>query len=336
MFDIIELNETGTEEIKLEKAETTPSSSTGTTTRILTSTVSTRPKEILQTTAASHSQLPEQVASAESVTMKQINSSVKNEKILANLSFQSIKKMFSDKDLHKEKTINDLSTKEDDKLFSKEVEMLPDLQNSLIKLNRTNRKELPIRQELNDDKERLEDLNKSKLVKEEFIPNRDQHIEIKIRGTDDVNSTSIFITTRKPDQINETSKAFESAAPKLIAKKPYVELPEDTSTQNNNFLIDPKIENLNVNAPENNESELFVPAPSKYPERLQQSPEKSVLITEQPQQKSSEETPIGKKITQSATEDPVFHPQKKPNRKRQLTKAPSRSFYPYFFSRVLG
>lgn len=331
MFDIIELNETGTEEVKLEKAETTPSTSAGTTARILTST-SVRPKEILRTTAVSQNQLPQHVASVENDTIEQINSSTKNEKILAN--FQSAKKMFSDKDLHKEKTINDLSTKEDDKLLSKEVEMLPDLQNSLIKLNRTNRKELPIRLELNDDKENTENPNKSKLVKEESTRNRDQHIEIKIRGTKDVNSTSIFITTRKPDQINETAKNIESLPPKPLARKQYVEWP-DTSTQHSSFLIDPKIENLNINAPENNESEVFVPSPSKYPERLQQSPEDSVLIKQQ-EKSLSDEIQLSTKPSQVATEDPTFHPQKKPNRKRQLTKAPSRSFYPYFFSRVLG
>lgn len=364
MFDIIELNETGTEEVKLERT-TTSSPTTGTTVHISASTTSAASQETTHTIPVLHSKVPQQVASEENVTLVLITNYTNSGKALANLKLQPIKKMFGDKDLHKEKTVNHLSTKEDDKSLSKEVEMLPDLQNSLIKLNRTNRKELPI-QELKDDKEIIEIFGKSKLAAEESdhnvkklparmkldndvnssIPklvkensdddNRNQHIEIKIRRTDDINSSSIFVTTKKPDQINETSSNVETLPSKPAVKKQYVEWPEDSSTQHN-FLIDPKIENLNINAPENSESEVFVPSPSKYPERLQQLPGESVLIKQQPQEKSLlGETQAAKKSSQDTTEDPSFHAEKKPNRKRQLTRPPSRSFYPYFFSRVLG
>lgn len=128
-------------------------------------------------------------------------------------------------------------------------------------------------------------------------------------------------TSRKElPMVQETNTAATKAAT--------LELVQDAKLNVEDILIDPKMEDLNANFSENNESEIFIITPTKVlPERLQKQ---DVKDTTTPalgvQNATSTEEPL----------EPVPQPHPKPNRKRQLTRPQSRSFYPYFFSRVLG
>lgn len=325
MFDIIELNETGTEEVKSERTVTTPIISLTKISTVVPNAAIVRSTENQRSTTAYPKELPLPVSSAEKS---------QNKTTIRTSEVQSIKEKFESKDLHREKNFNDLSIKADDKSFSKEVEILSDTQYSLIKLNRTNRKELPQIRELNGDKEHKEDVNKLRLVKEKNVHIDNPSIEANLIDNDKISSTSSSLLTviKRMEKIEKTSN--RNSTSKLASGKQDTEWPEETSTQYNGFLIDPKLENLNLNVPENNESEAFLPLLSKFPERLQQSLEKT---KQQPHQLVLGETQIAKTSSHETTEAPQpTTPQKKPNRKRQLTRPQSRSFYPYFFSRVLG
>lgn len=131
-------------------------------------------------------------------------------------------------------------------------------------------------------------------------------------------------------KLNKTSKKElkanieDSNKPAIVTTATTLELVQDTKPNNiEEVLIDPKMEDLNANFSENNESEIFIPTPTK-------------ISTEHLQNKE-DKTLTGQKVI--ATEEPlepIPQPHPKPNRKRQLTRPQSRSFYPYFFSRVLG
>lgn len=130
-------------------------------------------------------------------------------------------------------------------------------------------------------------------------------------------------------KLNKTSKKelkenIEDSKSAIVTTAATLELVQDPKSNNiEEILIDPKIEDLNANFSENNESEIFIPTPTKISsERLQNKEDKT--FTEQ------------KVIATEEPLEPIPQPHPKPNRKRQLTRPQSRSFYPYFFSRVLG
>lgn len=129
-------------------------------------------------------------------------------------------------------------------------------------------------------------------------------------------------------KLNRTSrKQLQSAQlnkEELPTTTTKLELAEDQKSTNEDILIDPKLEDLNSNFSENNESEIFIITPSKIvAERMQKESNsaKESFETSTAHEESVESIPL---------------PQPKPNRKRQLTRPQYRSFYPYFFSRVLG
>lgn len=129
-------------------------------------------------------------------------------------------------------------------------------------------------------------------------------------------------TSRKEVVITQENRATTTAATLELVQEPKSE----------EILIDPKIEDLNANFSENNESEIFIITPTKTvaPERLQSENDSIKLFTKP----SLEEQKIAS--TEEPLLEPIPQPHPKPNRKRQLTRPQSRSFYPYFFSRVLG
>lgn len=121
MFDIIELNETTLENIRSKDA-------------VATTTENAPPTNDFYTTVIYHKEPPENVVENSSTPVE------KQEKKLVTPTFNS--RELSGK-APKVKTTNDLVPRENDKTLSKEVEMFPVLTNSLQKLNRTNRKEVP-------------------------------------------------------------------------------------------------------------------------------------------------------------------------------------------------
>lgn len=114
--------------------------------------------------------------------------------------------------------------------------------------------------------------------------------------------------------------------------KTILELVRNPKSNIEEILIDPKIEDLNANFSENNESEIFIPIPTKMLSEQQENnllKQENTLLTKSA---IEEQKPT---ITEEPLQ-PIPQPHPKPNRKRQLTRQQSRSFYPYFFSRVLG
>lgn len=139
-------------------------------------------------------------------------------------------------------------------------------------------------------------------------------------------------------KLNKTSKKeltgnIEDSKPVISTTAAMLELVQDPKSNVEEILIDPKMEDLNANFSENNESEIFIPTPTKL---------SSELLQEQNDANKKDES-LTKSVVEeqnvTATEEPlepIPQPHPKPNRKRQLTRPQSRSFYPYFFSRVLG
>lgn len=137
-------------------------------------------------------------------------------------------------------------------------------------------------------------------------------------------------------KLNKTGKKELKASNKVVTTTAAtLELIQDPKADVEEILIDPKMEDLNANFSENNESEIFIPIPTKTtPERLQKQDDSIVIKEDKTPSKLVVEKP--KTATEQPLE-PIPEPHPKPNRKRQLTRPQqSRSFYPYFFSRVLG
>lgn len=140
-------------------------------------------------------------------------------------------------------------------------------------------------------------------------------------------------TSRKQLSMAQEAKSESNISKDLVSTTPTIHLMQESIANTEEILIDPKIEDLNANFSENNESEIFIIAPTKIAERLQKesdSPKDNKLLTvsvgEEQKLMGTTEEPM----------QPAPQPHPKPNRKRQLTRPQNRSFYPYFFSRVLG
>lgn len=361
MFDIIELNETGTEDTRPRKDTST------------TSIASPPPKLPLSTktnptTATTLPETPtETIPTTTTISQKRpllksplpTNAPQKNpEESKIPMASKTTKKP-SPKEIappktyaHKEMNINDLQSLEDDKSLSKEVEMFPIDANSLVKLNRTFRKELPKLESIREDNS----VRKTSLVKKE-----NEKVFADQKAFEHVTITLHKETTKMqiaPTSLVATAKKNQELL-KIFPKHESLEIDEPIKPKD--ILIDPKISDLNLNASENNESEVFQAPASKTPERLQSPPQTTLdpsktakILPLQPQNPTATSSPSPSpttppslrpqnlpKLAQTppSTEEPlepVPQQQPRPNRKRQLTRPESRTFYPYFFSRVLG
>lgn len=221
------------------------------------------------------------------------------------------------KDFHSRKTQNDLSPKDDDKTLSKEVEMLPPgiSVNSMMKLNRTNRKELPVIEDFDDSNDEI-DLDIDNKLPYEKSYERHQTVEIKLHNDQNKTKSVIFVTTK----FSEKSKKIKET--KNVATQ--TELPKITST-------DPPatLETLGISTtgfPDKYLKEKFLP------KTLQET---EVISSKKPEIETSEsEIEALESTGESMFLEPQIQP--KPNRQRQLTRPQRKSFYPYFFSRMLG
>lgn len=368
MFDIIELNETGTEDTKSRKETSTTSiasppprlpleTKTNPTTSATTPKTPTKPTAVTPTIYQKRPLKTPLSTDAPLKTPEKTKSSIKKS---------------SPKDIpppktyaHKEMNINDLGSLEDDKSLSKEVEMFPVDANSLVKLNRTFRKELPKMESIKESNSIKLKTAQEKKENEKVIDQKAfEHVTITLHKETtklQIAPTSLVVTTKKSQELLKKHESLEFDEP--IDPK--------------DILIDPKISDLNLNVSENNDSEIFQAPASKTPERLQNFPQdaqttnlppKTTQIFEKTRQKAQKLTnptlitpkntspitlpsKIDKNLfkllqtsqTPSSTQEPTEEPlepvpqqQPRPNRKRQLTRPESRTFYPYFFSRVLG
>lgn len=151
-------------------------------------------------------------------------------------------------------------------------------------------------------------------------------VQITIAGTTGTNAQPkiIDVTTRIPDTV-----------PTIATITSKTKIPEDktlsTEGPTTNIMIDPNIMKLNKAGIPNNDSE---PITIKNPiEKLSTKHEETTLT---PTSNDEHKTSSSSNSAESVTEhDP--EPMPRPNRSRLLTHPPQhRSFYPYFFNRVLG
>ncbi|KAI4466218.1 mannose phospholipase lectin receptor related [Holotrichia oblita] len=188
VFDIVEMNETGTEDNKVKETTVAPHTRSGNrfTSGSESPEFTTRNTDILYTTVMYNKEPTEE---ASPVTNEALRKSEQQKAAL--------------KDLHAQKTANDLSTKSDDKTLSKEVEMIPPgiAINSMAKLNRTNRKELPMIEDFDDSNDEI-DLDIDNKLPYEKAYTRHQTVEIKLHSDQNKTKSVLFVTTK----VNEKNK----------------------------------------------------------------------------------------------------------------------------------
>lgn len=259
--------------------------------------------------------------------------------------------------------------------------------NSMVKLNRTSRKELPDFNSTTSDEVKTEPVEVRNLT----LPDIDHRIvEITLFHEDrKKEGAKLYVTTKKHDKLkmwknpekvkaieleklkildNEKAKMFDVDKVKIIdgnkgrydtdrpdikeaylnaerlaSKRLPLEIQEMLNlTSPTSALIDPKLGDLNSNRSKNAQAERI---PIKY-----QAPTTTTTTTAAPEPSEEDEdehdhdhdtehehdeaTGMNKTM-----DDPVETPPEpgpRPNRSRKLTRPQRRSFYPYFFSRVLG
>ncbi|XP_077296250.1 uncharacterized protein LOC143918308 [Arctopsyche grandis] len=143
--------------------------------------------------------------------------------------------------------------------------------------------------------------------------------------------TSTMGTSEKPTVIEVTTRLPEAPSTVGPTLKPKVVEDKTLSTEGptTKIMIDPNIMKLNKGGTPNNDSESISANTTNTVEVTTKKVEENSQTTSE-ENKSSNSTETGDNIT-----DP--EPVPRPNRSRLLTHPPQhRSFYPYFFNRVLG
>lgn len=369
MFDIIELNETGTtgvEENKMDKDKTTSGISA-------TTSPITKPTGTVENTKITGNDFKPATTNSVKIelgTQSQVTSTSPTEGVVfTTVLYQKEPpgsgasstlvtntspgaSSSSKKDLHNFRTSNDLYGKEVDKTLSKEVEMLPVVPgSSYIKLNRTNRKELPM--VYDPDLSLSADVNldvDNHLSPTQEPPQGHHVVEIKLHDLHNRNltQTTFVVTTKRNGKDNtQHERQIETSATKeetLPPTKPIQTSPSPTH-QETPIEIDPKIHELNNKNLQHNKDSEMVTIPTRPINPIERFDEvsseeimrhqflpKPLLGTNQKMQKQDGST----KGSQEEPMEPEPEAQPRPNRQRQLTRTQRRSFYPYFFSRVLG
>ncbi|XP_018573339.1 uncharacterized protein LOC108912566, partial [Anoplophora glabripennis] len=230
-------------------------------------------------------------------------------------------------------------------IINKEVELYPIVRDPSLKLNRTFRKELP---PIPEDYSEIDTGKKlgSKLIdlsiSNDLSNPVSEHIEIKLQGKSKNNITeTLFITTSRR-HIENSKGQIEPNTTKHITEE--IEISEGQNNELPKYTaeIDPRIDVLNMNLTKNNESEMV---DNSLPEKVKEIPHITLPVTKKQFLPKSLAGGIEFTVTTTnseftdVSEDPLEtqpEEQPRPNRQRQLTRPQRRSFYPYFFSRVLG
>ncbi|KRT82590.1 hypothetical protein AMK59_4743, partial [Oryctes borbonicus] len=303
VLDIVEMNETGIEENKIKESTIAP--------HILSEThfgdsgtadVATRNTEFLYTTVMYNKEPTEET------------SPVTNEALR-----KSEQQKTAFKGVYSLKTLNDLSSKRDDKTLSKEIEMLPPgaAVNSMTKLNRTNRKELPMMEDFDDSNDEI-DLDIDNKLPYEKTYARHQTVEIKLHSDQNKTKSVLFVTTR----VNEKNKK----AKEMKNVQAQTEITRITSMDNPTTTLQ-TLGITTTDPPNRTLKEKFLPKALLH--------ETQIVSSKKPETQTPEE-----EIENfEGTGEPLYsepQAQPRPNRQRQLTRPQRKSFYPYFFSRMLG
>ncbi|XP_044267662.1 uncharacterized protein LOC123013291 [Tribolium madens] len=285
MFDILEINDTS-DDVKFAKEiiMETPQLETETTRSTLK--YNTENGENFYTTVVYHKEPPSEANFVTNKSVKKAKKEMLKEKDPKKLNHETI----TTNTKYLPKNLNKLEdNKQNEKTLSKEVEMFPLLTDPLTKLNRTYRKDIPVKTD------------------------KHQHVEVAW------DTKKLFITTKRTEVI-ETSTQSEKQNLELF----------NSGEEESLHKIDSKIDLLNNNISINNESET-VSVPKLEKNKVL---EDSDLMKKQFLPKSL----LGETKADTTSEplEPEPQAQPRPNRQRQLTRPQRRSFYPYFFSRVLG
>lgn len=229
--------------------------------------------------------------------------------------------------------------------ITKEVELYPIVKDPSLKLNRTFRKELPPLPDGYSEEETVNKFGTSKLI--DLSINNDlsnpisEHIEIKLQGKSKDNITETFFITTSRQHIVNPKEQIQPNRTRLITEEVEISEGQGTASPPSKPIdeIDPRIDVLNSNHTRNNESEMIG---NYLPEKMKEVPQTTLSIMKKqflPKSLVGETETIVSTTKAELTDDPLeAAPEEKPrpNRQRQLTRPQRRSFYPYFFSRVLG
>lgn len=261
----------------------------------------------------------------------------------------------------------DLTTSaEQEKTFMRAIE---NNSNSLVKLNRTSRKELPLL-DFNITSEEKDSLSlEDKVVttsasSKEIIEDNHDHrvVEITLMHHDnkDKEKGKLIVTTKKHEKLikmrKEKTKMDTTKGKNFLDKNVKTEKslkpdePNDKTlasevhsllqnkTQPEIKFIDPKLVDLNFNKSKNNNSEKVpIKIQAAQPTTTENSySNKEEINTEFDDYAKELEVSNPLKTTPEDPVEPEPEAQPRPNRNRVLTRPQRRSFYPYFFSRVLG
>ncbi|KAK5646513.1 hypothetical protein RI129_004977 [Pyrocoelia pectoralis] len=365
IIDVIELNETGTEETGTNKetSASVPQENKKFATSMLSTTSQPQIVKNLYTTVIYHKEPPEDLS-----IKKGAHETVKQSKQEVTPTFRIFESKSATNEKHKAKTINDLDS-DDDKDLTKEVEMFHVIPDSSIKLNRTYRKKLPLI-ERNITKEIDNILIKPDEVlpvqQESAFSNTDDFIiadensahkvvEIKLHKEGNKNSTrsKLFITTRISDRNKRVDKddhkinTTESERTDNSSQVKFDEVLNTTNieTEMKDIEIDSRINDFNVIniTTKFNNSEFVLPI-AAVEKQAEDDLDKKQIVQEEIANNTVDDLMVEESqeifsTISSVTGEPappIPQQQPRPNRQRSLTKPQRRSFYPYFFSRVLG
>lgn len=317
MFDIIELNETAVEESKASKTtDYNPQ-------QITEEKFTTVNSKNVQVTTTLYEPQPKNNVKVSDKLNKKYEGKSKTEYYKKSdpkkINFPSEKETRKIKEM---KTLS-LDIKNEDKSLNKEFEIYPILSGSNVKLNRTHRKEIPIAMEINT---LNKDQHQNETKEEDNTNFYDEHIEIHFSNNKTING-SFIITTKRQKKINDTIqdllKNETEVSTESLINAQITTLPNSESSKQ---IVETKnLENKFVH----NET---VPLIQSYPNPNKEPILEKSLLGEIGLE-SNENATVFDKDENFLDSEPL---QKKPNRKRTLNNNQRRSYYPYFFSRVLG
>ena len=206
--------------------------------------------------------------------------------------------------------------------LTKEKVAMPVIGDSHIILNRTNRKELPRIDDFDENNDEID------LDVENQLVNGNQHqtVEVKFHSfKGDKAKSIIFITTKKSAKKPSVTTAILE---KLNASDEHVKVTTDTMVLNHTHNC--------TFAEEQNATGEFVSSLKRDMCDYKNSEEVPPSIDPQTNDDVVTQTEGGNVFDRSDGMDVEIQEQPHPNRQRQLTRPQRKSFYPYFFSRMLG
>ncbi|KAJ8918200.1 hypothetical protein NQ315_014067 [Exocentrus adspersus] len=322
MFDIIELNDTATE-------TDSPTTQNMSPTQKLESKLRTKLTQPLLSTVTT----AKEDSGSSTKPFKHQKSSKKD--VLKQSNKKAYKPLST--------TFTKSQEKQDADAITKEVELYPIIKDSSKKLNRTFRKELPPFPSKHMETNKFGTSKLINLSIDNTLSNSvTENMEIKLQGKGNNITEILFITTSRRTTDN-TKEIKPNRTTYYTSEEIEISPKEDGISRTTSITeIDPKLDILNSNLTTNNESEII---DHFLKETIQEIPQTTFSAMKKQYLPKSLVGEVTTSVTTATVEvthvsdDPLGtepEEQPRPNRQRQLTRPQRRSFYPYFFSRVLG